>query len=96
MASAPEKWETIKALFEAAQDLSPEELTAFLAESAPDEDVRAEVRRLISEYHQAGTFLSTPALAEFRVHQHAAHGQVQVAGEIRLRNPAAWLILRTC
>src|SRR5271169_945473 len=69
MASAPEKWETIKALFEAAQDLSPKELAAFLAESSPDEDVRAEVQRLVCEYHQAGTFLSTPALAEFRVHQ---------------------------
>ena len=69
MASAQEKWETIKALFETAQGLSPKELAAFLAESAPDEDVRAEVQRLVCEYQQAGTFLSTPALAEFRVHQ---------------------------
>lgn len=66
MARAPEQWETIKALFEGAHDLSPDELAAFLAESAADEKVQAEVRRLVQEYQQAGSFLSTPALAEFR------------------------------
>jgi len=58
-----EKWEIVKALFESAQDLPVEHVPAFLADKSPDPAVRAEVVRLLAEFHEAGTFLSAPALA---------------------------------
>jgi eukaryotic-like serine/threonine-protein kinase len=62
MAISSEKWEIVKALFESAQDLPIEQVPAFLAEQSPDPAVRAEVGRLLAEFHEAGTFLSAPAL----------------------------------
>jgi serine/threonine protein kinase/tetratricopeptide (TPR) repeat protein len=63
MAISPEKWEIVKALFDSAQDLPSEQVPAFLADKSPDPVVRAEVRRLLTEFHAARTFLSAPALA---------------------------------
>jgi len=63
MAISPEKWETVKALFESAQDLPAEKVPAYLANKSPDPVIRAEVGRLLAEFHEAGAFLSTPALA---------------------------------
>jgi len=60
MATSSKKWETIKAVFESAQELPPEEVPAFLEGKSLDPDVRAEVRRLLAEYHEAEGFLSTP------------------------------------
>jgi len=60
MAISPEQWEIVKALFESAQDLPDEEVSAFLAAKSPDPVIRAEVGRLLAEHHQVGTFLSTP------------------------------------
>ena len=51
MKVSPEKWEAVKALFEAAQELSPDKVPAFLAESSSDTWVRAEVERLLRENH---------------------------------------------
>ncbi len=62
MAISSEKWEIVKALFESAQDLPVEQVPAFLADKSPDPAVRAEVGRLLAEFHEAGTFLSAPAL----------------------------------
>ena len=62
MAISPEKWEIVKALFESAQDLPAEQVPAFLVEHSPDPAVRAEVGRLLAEFHEAGTFLSAPVL----------------------------------
>jgi eukaryotic-like serine/threonine-protein kinase len=62
MTAEPEKWENIKSLFEAAQDVLPAELPAFLERQSSDPEVRSEVRRLLSEYHEAEDFLSTPAV----------------------------------
>jgi serine/threonine protein kinase len=62
MAAAPDNWETIKALFDAALELGSRERQLFLVKNCPDPIVRAEVDRLLSEYAQAGPFLSTPAL----------------------------------
>src|SRR5690242_6827640 len=61
MATSPEKWEAIKALFEAAQEIPQSKIPAFLAQSSLDSEVRAEVQRLLDEYEQAGSFLSVPA-----------------------------------
>jgi len=63
MPISSEKWEIVKALFESAQNLPAEQVPAFLADKSPDPAVRAEVRRLLAEFHAAGTLLSAPALA---------------------------------
>jgi len=63
MATSSGKWETIKALFESAQELPPEEIPAFLEKKSPDPEVRAEVGRLLSEYREAEDFLSTPPVS---------------------------------
>jgi serine/threonine protein kinase/tetratricopeptide (TPR) repeat protein len=62
MPKPPENWEGIKALFEAALAEETTRRSSFLRERCSDETVRAEVERLLAEYEQAGTFLSTPAL----------------------------------
>src|SRR5215471_4689863 len=63
MGTKQAKWETIKALFESAQDLPPDQVSPFLAQNCQDSEIRAEVERLLSEYRQAGAFLSTPAIS---------------------------------
>ena len=65
MATAPENWETIKALFDGALDLDSQERQLFLVKNSPDPVVRAEVERLLSEHDQAAGFLSTPVLCNF-------------------------------
>ena len=65
MATAPENWETIKALFDGALELDSQERQLFLVKNSPDPVVRAEVERLLSEHDQAAGFLSTPALCNF-------------------------------
>ena len=66
MATSPEKWEAMKALFDAALELDSSERSAFLRNNCPDFEVRAEVERLLTEHDQAGGFLSTPALGDFQ------------------------------
>ena len=63
MGTKQAKWETVKALFESAQDLPPDQVSLFLVQNCQDAEVRAEVERLLSEYRQAGAFLSTPAIS---------------------------------
>ena len=65
MATSPEKWKTVKALFDAALDLDSGARSAFLRDNCPDGEVRAEVGRLLTEHDQAGGFLSTPILGNF-------------------------------
>jgi hypothetical protein len=60
MASASQNWGKIKALFNEALPLGPRERSALL-ERCLDQPVRAEVARLLSEFDQAGGFLSTPS-----------------------------------
>jgi serine/threonine protein kinase/Tfp pilus assembly protein PilF len=79
MATSSEKWEAIKALFESAQELPPQEVSAFLQKNALDSEVRAEVERLLGEYHEAASFLSAPVLAPancFTIHQRFPAGQI--------------------
>src|SRR5277367_3008738 len=65
MATSPRKWETVKALFDAALELDSSLRSAFLRNNCPDAEARAEVERLLDEHHQAGRFLSTPILGNF-------------------------------
>ena len=62
MEAQQSKWETVKSLFEAAQGVAPEELSEFLAARCQDKEVCAEVVRLLGEYREAESFLSTPAV----------------------------------
>src|SRR5437588_2092663 len=60
MTPQPEKWETVKALFQAASAVSLGKRAAFLLRNCPDPALRAEVERQLSEYEKAGTFLWRP------------------------------------
>jgi cephalosporin-C deacetylase-like acetyl esterase/predicted Ser/Thr protein kinase len=56
----PKQWDRVKELFEAASECSPSQRPAFLQKNADDEIVRQEVRRLLAEHDNLGSFLSTP------------------------------------
>jgi eukaryotic-like serine/threonine-protein kinase len=62
MEAQPTKWETVKSLFESAQEIAPAEVSQYLAEKCSDPEIRAEVERLLKEYREAENFLSTPAV----------------------------------
>jgi serine/threonine protein kinase/Tfp pilus assembly protein PilF len=62
MQMTPDNWNKVKALFEAALALEPSERAAFLGQSCPEADLRQQVERLLSNYQEAGRFLSDPGL----------------------------------
>jgi len=64
MVTQPDKWEAVKALFEAALEEDPARRSSFLNEQCSEASLRAEVERLLAEHDQAGAFLSTPALGD--------------------------------
>jgi predicted Ser/Thr protein kinase len=64
MASKPQKWEAVKALFQAALEEDSARRSAFLRERCGDATLRAEVERLLAEHEQAGSFLSAPVLGK--------------------------------
>ena len=57
-----EEWNKAKALFDAALALAPSQRAPFLAQNCPDESLRREVEKLLLNFHEAGSFLSRPAL----------------------------------
>ncbi|HEX8249703.1 MAG TPA: serine/threonine-protein kinase [Pyrinomonadaceae bacterium] len=60
-----ERWQKIKNLFEAAQEIEPERRGKFLAEAcAGDAELRREVERLIDSLNNAESFMEQPAAAE--------------------------------
>ena len=62
MTLGPEKWERVKALFDAAQELAPQDVSSFLEQQTPDPSIRSEVERLLTEFREADKFLSDPLL----------------------------------
>jgi tetratricopeptide (TPR) repeat protein/TolB-like protein len=62
MATRPDNWEAVKALFEAALQENAANRSSFLKERCPDAGLCAEVERLLAEHDEAASFLSTPAL----------------------------------
>ena len=62
MQMTPDNWNRVKALFEAALTLEPSERAAFLGQSCPEADLRQQVEKLLSNYQEAGRFLSDPGL----------------------------------
>ncbi|MEO5857525.1 MAG: protein kinase [Pyrinomonadaceae bacterium] len=60
----PEKWKSVKALFDASADMEPAERLHFLdRECGSDPELRAEVERLLSSSEDAEQFLEKPAAA---------------------------------
>jgi WD40 repeat protein len=59
----PERWERVKELFEAASGLDPKRQDAFISKACEDEEIRAEVKSLLSEQERLGSFLKEPMLA---------------------------------
>jgi len=62
MELTPEDWKKVKALFDSVLSLEPSERASFLARNCPDDGLRQEVEKLVSNYCEAGQFLSDPAL----------------------------------
>jgi eukaryotic-like serine/threonine-protein kinase len=62
MTLEPEKWETVKVLFDAAQEFAPQDVASFLEQQTPDPAIRSEVQRLLAEFREADKFLSDPVL----------------------------------
>jgi len=63
MELTPEDWKKVKALFDSVLSLEPSERASFLARNCPDDGLRQEVEKLVSNYCEAGQFLSDPALS---------------------------------
>jgi hypothetical protein len=63
---ADDRGEKIIALFQEASELPVEERAGWLAEACGgDDEMRAEIERLLRSKDEAGDFIETPALAEF-------------------------------
>jgi serine/threonine protein kinase/TolB-like protein len=59
-----DKWQKVKALYEAALMRPPDERSHFLDEKCDDEKLRREVESLLSFSSDAGSFLEKPAVGE--------------------------------
>jgi predicted Ser/Thr protein kinase len=60
-----ERWQKIKSLFEAAQEIAPEKRKKFLGKAcAGDADLLSEVEKLLASFEGAGSFLESPAAGE--------------------------------
>jgi TolB-like protein/Tfp pilus assembly protein PilF/tRNA A-37 threonylcarbamoyl transferase component Bud32 len=58
---SPERWQKIEDVFQAVVDLAPAERLSFLNSNyADDQDLIAEIERLISDYEDAGDFIESP------------------------------------
>ncbi|MEZ5426252.1 MAG: bifunctional serine/threonine protein kinase/MFS transporter [Pyrinomonadaceae bacterium] len=61
----PEKWQKLKGLFEAAQEIPAAGRDAFLRQACGgDSDLRREVEKLLGSFDEAEEFLEEPAVAE--------------------------------
>jgi eukaryotic-like serine/threonine-protein kinase len=81
MATQPQNWLKVKALFHEALELDSSSRSALLRDKCPDAKVRAEVQRLLAEHDQAGGFLSPPPLDDFPVEAETA-SQRLLEGEL--------------
>jgi serine/threonine protein kinase/Flp pilus assembly protein TadD len=88
MATQPDNWEAVKALFEAALEENAANRSSFLKVQCPDASLRAEVERPLAEHDEAVSFLSTPALGNVAREKEApaarlSEGEV-LAGRFRI------------
>ena len=75
-------WKSVKALFTAAQELDPSQRNSFLNASGSNPEIRAEVQRLLTEYDQAGDFLSNPPIPYFTAKTEAANAPLKTGAMI--------------
>ncbi len=81
-----ERWDRIKAVFQAALDRAPRERAPFLRETCgADEGLHAEVESLLSAHEHAGNFVERPAIESLST---AAAGALATAG--RALNRGDW------
>ena len=78
----PDQWEKIKALFEATLQQQPAKRASFLARICPEAEVRAEVEKLLSNYNEAGSFLSEPILGKGMLEPDSARRESFGRGEV--------------
>ena len=64
MEQAPQNWEKVKALFELALAEEPNNRTAFLERLCSDAVLRGEVKKLLADHEEAGSFLSDPIFGQ--------------------------------
>jgi len=67
MGMSPKQWDRVKELYEAVLDSGPQERETFLRQNEQDEAVRVEVRRLLAEHENMGSFLATSPLEDYRL-----------------------------
>jgi non-specific serine/threonine protein kinase/serine/threonine-protein kinase len=64
IAMTPERWQRVKELFQASCELDPAERSRWLTEAcAGDDDLRAEVEKLLQSFSEAGDFIERPPMA---------------------------------
>jgi serine/threonine protein kinase/cephalosporin-C deacetylase-like acetyl esterase len=62
-----EQWDRVKDLYEEALECDSAQRADFVQRNTTDEVVRAEVRRLLAGHDKAGSFLSTPPVADYQL-----------------------------
>jgi serine/threonine protein kinase/tetratricopeptide (TPR) repeat protein len=64
---SPDRWQKIEAVFQSALDLEPGKRELFLADHCiGDEQLRAEVEKLLSDYESADSFIESPVWTDSR------------------------------
>jgi eukaryotic-like serine/threonine-protein kinase len=59
----PERWQVLQEIFGRVSELPAAQREIALRDSCPDAEVESEVRRLLTQLEEAGTFLDRPAVA---------------------------------
>ena len=83
----PEKWEKVSELFHAANELSPDERSAFLNSACNgDPEIRSEVESLLAAGSEASDFISEPVVGSFASDILASHSPApdQMLGHYRI------------
>jgi hypothetical protein len=84
MATQPDNWEAVKALFEAALEEEAANRSSFLKARCPDASVCAEAERLLAEHDEAASFLSAAPLGNIpATPSRLSEGEV-LAGRFRI------------
>jgi eukaryotic-like serine/threonine-protein kinase len=67
MVMSLDRWDRAKNLYEAALKCNPAHRVEFLQRNSTDDAVSEEVRRLLAEQENAGSFLSMPTVLDYRL-----------------------------
>ncbi len=92
----PEKWQRMKGLFEAAQDISPDKRERFLKNACGDDgELKSEVEKLLGSFESAESFMESPAVAEAisMFEEKKTLAANQTTGEIQNSNFVAGTVL---